>query len=536
MTSRFQSISHFILTTFTVAIFTAVTFSGCSNDKEKGKPAEILSYAQFSAQLDLSGGFAQSNDCDKLCVDRRKEFRYLVYVGESTYCYWLDKQQKYQFSFLDHAARIEKKILKSTSEFQYFMLLMEWAALFRDGHVNAILDKNSQKVDFFSPPLEIQLLNPGRADETLIVAKTLPEVKNLKIGTEVTTINGQNWKDILARTLNISFGSTEALRRRVAARLIFRKLLQENGPESLLIQGNYHGQVLSENVGRNILLNLDPALTPAPADAEPTGKDFLTVSIIPGNIGYLRIDAFQGSQMSYLLEQALDRLSSTKGLMIDLRKNGGGDLSGNIILEKLKPKMLVRYFRKSIRSDFLLSLRPDMISEFQFSQGPFSDFAAVPLLESKEPLAQPVSLLIANPCFSACDTFATAFREHALGKIYGEPTGGGTGTPIVLELPISHHSFRYSVWRGYGPVTQQLIEGRATEPDLLISQTANEKIENQDLQLKAAVEAFSIFIDPSPQTPGLELPPPLLTTPKPKIKRSTDLDFEEETREASETF
>ncbi|HKG92046.1 MAG TPA: S41 family peptidase, partial [Gemmatimonadaceae bacterium] len=48
-------------------------------------------------------------------------------------------------------------------------------------------------------------------------------------------------------------------------------------------------------------------------------------SLLPGNIGYLRIDTFGSDSVSYHVRRAMTRLKDTDGLIVDLRYNGGGN-------------------------------------------------------------------------------------------------------------------------------------------------------------------------------------------------------------------
>ena len=99
---------------------------------------------------------------------------------------------------------------------------------------------------------------------------------------------------------------------------------------------------------------------------------------------------------------------------------------------------------------------------------------------------KPVIALTSPNCFSACDTFASALKVNRLAAIVGEGTGGGTGTPLVFDLPYSQHRFRYSVVRGM-TADGQPIEGAGTLPDLVIEPTQAERAEGKDQQLLTAL-------------------------------------------------
>ena len=77
-------------------------------------------------------------------------------------------------------------------------------------------------------------------------------------------------------------------------------------------------------------------------------------------MGYFRLDAFEGSQDDALISAAMDRLSQTHGLILDLRHNGGGDLSGDRVIERLITQAVTRYKRSERLSDYTMSQRPEL--------------------------------------------------------------------------------------------------------------------------------------------------------------------------------
>ncbi|HEY8270846.1 MAG TPA: hypothetical protein VIG33_08135, partial [Pseudobdellovibrionaceae bacterium] len=96
------------------------------------QPQKIPSYQPFSIVQNIP----LTSTCDEKCVSLKKEFRYVVYVGQQIYCYWDEKKKETGSDFDQIAADIESRISSTTSAQDYYLLLMEWAASFHDGHVN----------------------------------------------------------------------------------------------------------------------------------------------------------------------------------------------------------------------------------------------------------------------------------------------------------------------------------------------------------------------------------------------------------------
>jgi C-terminal processing protease CtpA/Prc len=140
-------------------------------------------------------------------------------------------------------------------------------------------------------------------------------------------------------------------------------------------------------------------------------------------------------------------------------------------------------------SDYTLAQRPYYFALNWAAPAPFADWkderveAAAPQDRYTD---KPVVLLTGTGCFSACDTFTSALKTNRLATVVGEPTGGGSGQPLVFKLPDSGMSFRYGVVRGI-TADGKPIEGVGTAPDQLIERTQQERIDNRDQQLLSAL-------------------------------------------------
>ncbi|MBC7457989.1 MAG: hypothetical protein H7235_06900 [Bdellovibrionaceae bacterium] len=439
----------------------------------------LKNYQQFSISQDIP----TTPTCDEQCVLYRKEFRYVVYAGKQIYCYWDEKKTDTGTDFDQLATKLESQITTKYSLQNYYLLLMTWAAAFHDGHVNAMIGKVSPaSFEFYEPNIRFELLNAGTDSEKLIVAKIGDDVKNLKVGTLVTSINGKPWTEIYEKAVSLSSGSTVRMRRKQAARHNLALLLGQTDGFKLHIEGEFDDQPVAEDIARELLLD-DGQIAPP---VEKTGIELIHAKVLEGNIGYLRIDGFQGTKIRELLDQAMQRLFKTERLLIDVRANGGGDLSGDSVLSYLIEQPIFRYAAEVRNSDLLLGLRPALNFVFNFQSADWS----VPhnyLVQPKMKFQGPVAVLTSTICFSACDTFLTALQENHLAHVIGESTGGGTGTPLVLDLPVSNLQFRYSVQKGFKPVSHKLLEGQGTEVDQLIAPTVDEKQKSLDTQLALAL-------------------------------------------------
>ncbi len=488
-------------------------------------------YSAFETFTSLQN-IAPTEACDERCVGLKKEFRYVVFAGEQAYCYWDQKQAETKTDYKALADQLENQITTQTSDTDYYFILWQWGSAFHDGHVNPRLKDDLSKIEFYNPVIRFELIAPDTDHEELIVAQVGDGVKTLKVGAVVESINGIAAADLINGAEAFSFGSTRRMRRWQTAATIPRYLLKLQGPRALAVTAHLEEKKLEETVARNLTL-VD---APTPPPSLDSGLKLIKAMIVGDNLGYLRIDGFQGEKMPELLNQALDRLSSTSGLLIDVRKNGGGDLSGDAVIARLIGEDKVRFYQKTRRSDFLAAIRPEAFTEFEFINAAFSELLPRKVKKSKEPqYKNPVFLLTSPNCFSACDTFSAGLKQNGLVTVVGEGTGGGSGTPIVLELPNSGNRFRYSVWQGLKPVTQDLIEGVGTAVDIAIEPTRQERVKQVDDQLQTAFRLLGEKVHgaPSPALPAalLEKPSgePSALAPELELERQLNADSEDVT-------
>lgn len=141
------------------------------------------------------------------------------------------------------------------------------------------------------------------------------------------------------------------------------------------------------------------------------------------SIGYLRFASFSSSLSATNLRAAMSRLSKCKALIIDIRDNGGGNVTTS--------ELFARHFIN----------QPRMVGYVRHKIGPgHQDFSKmVPLM--LEPMAsglrwlRPVVVLTNRSVYSAANDFVLRMKDSPFVTIIGDRTGGGGGLPMTSELP-----------------------------------------------------------------------------------------------------
>jgi carboxyl-terminal processing protease len=191
--------------------------------------------------------------------------------------------------------------------------------------------------------------------------------------------------------------------------------------------------------------------------------------VLPGNILYVRLTRFErgaAEQISNAVQQAGG--TQLKGLILDLRGNGGGDAEE----------------QRRIMSMFVHN---QVLVTFIDRQGQLTEHKTddtIPLLQLK------LVALIDGKCASACDATAMDIHDLHLGRLIGERTAGAVSGPSLdfhlddgsgMSLPVS---FMHS-----GPAGE-LIDGIGVPPDDEVYPTPAVLAAGHDPVLEKALESF----------------------------------------------
>lgn len=146
--------------------------------------------------------------------------------------------------------------------------------------------------------------------------------------------------------------------------------------------------------------------------------------ILPSNIGYLRIPSFTIGLSHGNIDYILNYLGSCSGLILDVRDNGGGNLSYAELFAS-------HFIRETITAGYMIH-----------KTGPGHDDFSEPFAVRYSPAGaghfvwtKPVVLLTNRSTFSAANFFVAVLRAQANVTVAGATTGGGSGMPYSSELP-----------------------------------------------------------------------------------------------------
>jgi C-terminal processing protease CtpA/Prc len=200
-------------------------------------------------------------------------------------------------------------------------------------------------------------------------------------------------------------------------------------------------------------------------DLKVAGGNRMEYGILPDGNGYIRIVTFENGSWIYEFHSVLAYLKDTRGLIVDVRDNGGGSTNMSDIMVSRFITLPLPYYPVYIQG------KPQNTHPVQ-PLGPFT-------------YTKPVVVLINGVCFSTTESFAEMMRQIQNVTVVGDTTGGGGGAPEYFSLP-SGREIRVSTkdLRRYDGMP---VEWNGIPPDIVVMQTRDDVKNGHDLQFERAI-------------------------------------------------
>ncbi|GAB6194838.1 S41 family peptidase [Lysobacter xanthus] len=275
-----------------------------------------------------------------------------------------------------------------------------------------------------------------------------------------------------------------------------------------------------QTLGKDLHFNVayDPDEQPRPVDAGhlPSAEDIDnarreitqrgygidSVRRLPGNVGYLEVRAFPPTEfVGDAYSAAISLLSGTDALILDLRRNGGGE-------PESVARLLSHFF--AIGDGRHLN---DIYSRTDNSTRQYWTSAAVTLRYGK-----PIYVLTSRRTFSGGEEAAYDLQTQKRATLVGETTGGGANPGDGYPLARGFAAFIPN-GRSINPVTKTNWEHVGVKPDIEVAAADAQKVAHA-AALKALLAASK---DPEEQGELKELiaaveadklPPPNYAPPR----------------------
>ena len=204
--------------------------------------------------------------------------------------------------------------------------------------------------------------------------------------------------------------------------------------------------------------------------------DSASGKMLDGGIGYVQVTTF-GENTTRELTSALRTVmaQNPRGLILDLRDNGGGYLETSV----------------EVVSQFLGS---GVVLYEEYGDGTKKPYNATSGgLATKIPMV----VLINEGTASASEITAGALQDHGRAKIVGVVSYGKGSVQNWVSISNDQGAVRITIARWLTPKDRQ-IDGSGLAPDVYVERTAQDRQAGRDPQLDAAVEVLMSIISGKP--------------------------------------
>lgn len=177
---------------------------------------------------------------------------------------------------------------------------------------------------------------------------------------------------------------------------------------------------------------------------------FTEVKVLNGNIGYVNLRMFADIKYAKnAATAAMNFLSNTNAMIIDLRANGGG-----------VPNMM------QLLSSYFTDAQPVLLSNFyERKTDTKTQLFTFANIDGKRRVGTPLYILTSKKTFSAAEAFAYSLKHLNKAIVVGETTKGGANR--TKRMPVND-AFTISVpyIKSIHPLTKTNWEGKGVEPTI----------------------------------------------------------------------
>lgn len=185
---------------------------------------------------------------------------------------------------------------------------------------------------------------------------------------------------------------------------------------------------------------------------EFTNCGFERVEWLPGNVGYLKFNAFPDPEVcGQTAIAAMNLLAHVDALIIDLRTNHGGD-----------PAMI------ALLCTYLFAEPTHLNDIWERRSNATRQYWTLPYVPGSRLSTQPVYVLTSKETFSGAEEFTYDLKNLKRATIIGERTGGGAH-PVMGHRIDDHFVIGVPFARAINPISKTNWEGVGVEPDIPVA-------------------------------------------------------------------
>ncbi|ESU22429.1 peptidase S41 [Flavobacterium enshiense DK69] len=384
-------------------------------------------------------------------------------------------------------------VQNTKNDYEYYRELQKFCALLKDGHTNVYLPKGIELMNTMFGDYRLFIEN---IDHKAIITRTnLSKKDEIPFGSEIIEVNGKPTQTYINENVAPYISSST-------------DYVLEDWSMSRLLQG-LEGETFNVKIrkpdNKIIILNLTHKKTEEKEvfPAFEKVRELLDFKWVNDKIAYVALNSFSNEKIDSLFIQKLPELYKAKGLIVDLRYNGGGSTTiGTEILKYLTNDKILYGSKNSSRLHIpsfkawgKFVTEKDTLNDawrkkayLTYNDKFYYDFDYKPdtiKLDAKRIVVPTVLLLGHNTASAAEDFLIYADNQKHMIKM-GDKSFGSTGQPLMFDLP-GGGSARICTKKDSYPDGREFV-GYGIKPDIEVKPTLNDFLTKKDPVMEKAVD------------------------------------------------
>lgn len=473
----------------------------CSNEKNEVLFQTNIDTASFSVSKNDTLKFniiLNSKDTARTEIVGIKDLPNKISTVEKLY--WLSQvwsETKYNFVNIDRLKLNLDSLYKSfiplvqatKNDYEYYQVLRQFMANLNDGHSQ--VSDNGQFYPYTDYiPISLQDFNKK---VYITAVRKIPDNDSTWVGAELIEVEGIPTAQYLKSKIFpcVSASTDQSLWMQGVSKL-----------QSDLRVNPFRGTIRkTDGTIVKLVLSRNGEATRTPND-EYWGpkisypRSIVELSWIQNNIALVSFNKFQPEEMAIKeFDKVAEELGGAKGIIIDLRKNGGG--SGEVALHLQKYLTMENHFLNFAAETRINdgygkaqgNWREEYKNYFLNKAYRFEKPETIAVSDTITRIKCPTVILIGRYTFSAAEDFLVNIYEVPnRPKLIGEETGGSTGSPLVIQgLPGGGYARIYALRICY-PISEKRFVNSGIKPDIEVKQTISDYLQKKDVVLERATK------------------------------------------------
>ncbi|MGG9964193.1 S41 family peptidase [Ferruginibacter sp. SUN106] len=406
---------------------------------------------------------------------------------------YLDKVDRKQWDSAYKAMIVS--VQKTTNDYAYFRELQKFCALLKDGHTNVYFPQDRAFETMTTMFGDYRFFIENIDGKAIIVRTNLSKKDEIPVGSEVIEVNGKPTPTYINEDVAPYISSSTSY------------VLQDWSINGLLkgLDGDSYAVKIKRPNGSIVSLNLvhkrteEKEVYPA-FDVDRNLMDFKWQN---DKVAYVALNSFDDEKIDSLFIDKLPELYKAKGLIIDLRYNGGGSTGiGTAILQYLTNDTILYGSKNRSRLHIpsfkawgkFTNVKDTTGNEWakkswlSFNDKYYYNFdyeADTVHLAAKRIVVPTVILLGHNTASAAEDFLIYADNQKHMIKM-GVNSFGSTGQPYMFDLP-GGGSARVCTKQDTYPDGREFV-GYGIKPDIEVKPTLTDYLQKKDPVINKAME------------------------------------------------